>query len=168
MTLTTHMVVATAVTKPLARLNPVIGFCAAVASHYLSDAIPHWDYQIHAMKDKGDGEKQHWNASKAQTFRKEVIRDVHNFAIDGLLGATVTLALIRPASAGQWWWAAAAIIGGALPDFLQGLYLSGFSLLKPLQRIHDRMHTKIKLGAYPAIGIPFQLVIALVAASFLI
>ena len=59
---------------------------------------------------------------------------------------------------------AAAVIGGILPDFLQGVYFTKKAeFLKPLQKLHDFMHTKIKLGPYPLIGIPFQVAILILS-----
>ena len=162
MTLTTHMVIAAAVTKKIAAHHPVVGFFAAVASHYLADAIPHWDYPIRATIHDGNKEKRRWGDDRAL-----LRRDIGYCALDALLGAAIVLLLIRPSSAAQWLGAIGAIVGGALPDFLQGLYLSGCALLKPLQKFHDSMHTKIKLGRYPALGIPFQLGILLTAAFFI-
>lgn len=166
MTLTTHIAIAAAVTKSFAASHPIAGFLAAVLSHYAADAIPHWDYTVHALQDGAEEAKGHWDNRRAALFRKRVIQDIAKFIIDGFLGAIITLALIRPADPGQWLWAGIAIVGGALPDFLQGAYLSGASFLKPLQHFHDAIHTNIRLGPYPLIGIPFQAVILFLAAYF--
>ncbi|MBI3630912.1 MAG: hypothetical protein HY221_01065 [Candidatus Sungbacteria bacterium] len=168
MTLTTHSIIAVAVTKPIAATNPLLIFVVAIASHYLADALPHWDYTVRTTSYTDNEGKEHWNALRAQNFRARVRSDIGNFAMDGFLGAAITLALVHPVSGGQWLWATASLIGGALPDFLQGLYLSGLTILKPAQRFHDALHTKIKLGHYPLIGIPFQLAILLIAAWTLI
>lgn len=168
MTLTTHMAIAAAVTKSFAASHPIIGFFAAVLSHYAADAIPHWDYTVSALQDGAEEAKDHWDNERAVIFRRRVLRDIVNFAIDGFLGAAITVALIRPSDPDQWLWAGVAIIGGALPDFLQGVYLSGASFLKPLQQFHDAAHTNIRLGHYPLIGIPFQAAILFVAAYFVL
>ncbi|MEK7541500.1 MAG: hypothetical protein AAB533_01485 [Patescibacteria group bacterium] len=169
MTLTTHIVIAAAVTRSLAQSHPLLGFFTALASHYLADAIPHWDYPMLALPNNTDDEqKLHWGAGKARVFRKRLVRDVRTFAADALLGVMIILLIIRPASHDQWWWVAGAVIGGVLPDFLQGVYLSGAAFLRPLQYFHDWCHTNIKLGPYPLIGIPFQLVIAGIAVYFLL
>ena len=168
MTLTTHMAIAAAVAKPFARAHPILGFCAAIASHYLSDAIPHWDYRLRAITDMEETAKDTWRPDNARAFRRTILGDVRRFALDGFLGATLVLICIKPVSGGQWLWVGAAIIGSCLPDFGQGLYLAGFSFLKPLQRFHDRMHTKIRLGPYPAVGIPFQAIILLLSLYFLV
>ena len=158
MTLTTHSIIAAAVTKPLAAMNPLIAFVVAIASHYLSDAIPHWDYQLTSVEDKEDKEKRHFGNN-----RNAIIKDVSSMALDGLLGATIVLAVVQPTTLHQWMWALAAIIGGSLPDFLQGLYMLKLKFLRPHQRLHDIFHTNIRLGHYPLFGIPFQHVITAIA-----
>lgn len=167
MTLTTHIVIATAITKSFAQSHPILGFFAALASHYLADAIPHWDYPVHAIQSGDDKQKLYWDADKARAFRRRVAHDIHNFAIDGMLGTGIIFFLVRPVSPDQWLWVAGTMIGGVLPDALQGAYLSGATFLRPLQYFHDRCHTKIKLGPYPLIGIPLQLII-LFAAVYLL
>ena len=158
MTLTTHAAIAAAVAKPFLTFNPVIAFFVGVASHYLSDAIPHWDYSLHSVDHEHKG-KDHivWHFG-ARSF----VIDIARIASDALLGALLVYVIARPQSLHEALPLAAAIIGGILPDFLQGVYFTKKAdFLKPLQKFHDTMHTKIKLGPYPAIGIPFQLAILL-------
>lgn len=163
MTLTTHSIIAAAVAKPLMAMNPLAAFTVAIASHYLSDAIPHWDYPLCSIEDKEDKEKRHWGSN-----RRMLVRDISSMALDGLLGAGIVLAIVRPATTQQWLWALMVIIGGSLPDFLQGLYMLKLRFLRPHQRLHDLFHTKIRLGPYPLVGIPFQLIIAAIALYALI
>jgi hypothetical protein len=167
MTLTTHIAIAAAVTKTFAVQNPVIGFFIAVATHYAADAIPHWDYRLHAASAFAGVPKENWTADQAGTFRALIVRDIRSIALDGITGALAALIVIRPATTTQWLWLGAVIVGGCLPDLLQGLYLGGVRFLKPLQTFHDRMHTSIRLGPYPLIGIPFQALIFLAAIRML-
>lgn len=163
MTLTTHSIIAAAVTKPLAAMNPILAFAAAMATHYLSDAIPHWDYPLTSIENPEDKENRRWGSS-----RNALIRDVSSMAFDGILGAAIVVIAVRPTTTHEWAWTIAAIIGGCLPDFLQGLYMFKLKFLRPHQRLHDIFHTHIRLGPYPCIGIPFQLIIAAIALYFLI
>ncbi len=159
MTLTTHSIIAAAVTKPLARMNPLIALVVAIATHYLSDAIPHWDYKIVSIENAEDKENRHFGSSKSA-----IIKDIFHFALDGFLGAIIIILITRPATLQQWLWIAAAVIGGCLPDFLQGLYVLKLKFLRLPQRFHDMFHTHIRLGAYPLLGIPFQIVITAISA----
>ena len=88
--------------------------------------------------------------------------------MDAILGCTVVLLILRPSSSSEYTVLFLAIIGGVLPDFLQGLYYTRkMEFLEPLQNFHDLIHTKIKLGPYPLLGIPLQLILLLGALAFL-
>lgn len=156
MTLATHIVIAAAIAKPLTG-NPFIGFFIGVLSHYLSDAIPHWDYRLHSVRDKTpDTPPEALHTWSYDT----ILTDIRNTAIDFSLGFGVALLFFWPVTLRDFLYVLLVAIGGVLPDFLQGVYYTrkaGF--LKPLQTFHDIMHTSIKLGHYPLIGIPFQALI---------
>lgn len=160
MTLSTHAVIAAAVTAPLAPFNPAIPFVAALASHYLSDAIPHWDYRLHSFVDKKEKREFVWN------FRSRVfLKDLGRIAFDGFLGLGLVLLIVRPTTTHQLFYALAIPVGSMLPDFLQGLYYAKkITALRATQNFHDFFHTKIKLGPYPLVGVPFQAAIALFCA----
>ena len=162
MTLTTHSIIAAAVTRPLAHLHPALTFAVALASHYLSDAIPHWDYKLESIHKTEDVDARAWSHNP-----RMLLRDIARFSADGLLGAGIVLLVTWPVTPREWLWAGSAIVGGSLPDFLQGLYMARARFLKIHQRAHDFMHSDIRLGPYPAIGIPFQLAIAFAALWFL-
>lgn len=163
MTLTTHIVIAAAVTKPLMAINPVFGFLAAIASHYLSDAIPHWDYNLTSLIGEKNHEKPHW-----QFNRFSLLHDLRNVAIDGLLGAGIVFLFFWPDSAAELMPLIFIITGAILPDFLEGLYATRHvPFLELPHRLHEKIHTKIKLGPYPFIGIPFQIIIFLIAIYLL-
>ena len=162
MTLTTHIIVAAAVAKPLAAYNPAFAFLAAFASHYLSDALPHWDYMLSVFKNEEDKEK-----IKFQFTKSSIVANALPPAVDAAIGTLIAAAIIWPDSPEKLIYLAAVVLGGTLPDILQGAYLAGARLLKPLQTFHDTIHTKIKLGPYPLVGIPFQILIFLTALYFL-
>ena len=163
MTLTTHSIIAAAVTKPLMYVHPIFIFLVAVASHYASDAIPHWDYPVASIKNPEDKEHRHWGRNRAT-----LLKDISHFAFDGFLGALIVFVIVRPVTGPQWTWALLAIIGGCLPDFLQGVYMLERKFLRLHQRFHDICHTNIRLGSYPWLGIPFQAVITAIAIYALI
>lgn len=168
MTLTTHALIAAAVTQSFGRSHPVLGFAAAIASHYLSDAIPHWDYALNAGVEWKEKPKEDWTPDDFWQFRMRIRHDLIKIVADAVIGALAVAALTQPASPADWLWAGGVTVGGMLPDFLQGLHLSGIRILKPAQRFHDLWHTKIRLGPYPLVGIPFQVFIAAIAILFLL
>lgn len=164
MTLATHIVIAGAIAKPLMGLNPIFAFLAALASHYLSDAIPHWDYDLESLEERDNTEKQRWNFSRNST-----VGDFAHAALDGLLGSAFLFVVFPPTSLDIFYWLVVVVMGAVLPDFLQGLYFFRRPpWMRPIHNFHSFMHTKIKLGPYPLIGIPFQVAIFLLFFYFLI
>ena len=163
MILATHIAIAAAATRPLAGLHPIITLIVSLASHYLTDAIPHWHYPLDSVDHRDNTEKKTWRGDK-----RALARDFLRFTLDGFGGAGIAYFVIWPSGTTEILWLAAAITGSVLPDALQGIYMAGARFLKPHQIFHDRVHAKIKLDAYPWIGIPFQLAFALAAIFFLI
>lgn len=164
MTLTTHAIIAAAVAKPLAHSHPVLIFLAALASHYLADAIPHWDYKLRSLAEDDDIAKKDVVFTRA-TFWLDLMRS----ALDALLGLGVVALLVWPASPQEWLFVLLTVVGGLLPDFLQGVYYGlRLNFLKPHQRFHDWIHARIRLGPYPRLGIPLQLVLVIAALIILV
>ncbi len=158
MTLATHVIIAGALTRPLAHIHPAASFAAALASHYLSDAIPHWDYALEGINSSNPPNKR--LVSLATLLR----RDMPRILFDLFLGAAILFLMTAPHTRENIIRFILVTAGGVLPDTMQGIYyvLKHFGYagwLAPIQRFHDRMHTKIKLGAYPRFGVPFQLII---------
>lgn len=164
MTLTAHTIIAAAVAKPLASSHPVLIFLAALASHYLADAIPHWDYRLRSLVESERLENKGPVFTRA-TFGIDLLRS----AADAVFGLLVVTLLVWPTSFQEWLFVLLTVVGGVLPDFLQGIYYGlRFNFLKSHQRFHDWIHARIKLGPYPKLGIPLQLVLVLIAIYFLI
>lgn len=165
MTLTTHSIIAAAAAKPFANSHPVFIFLAALASHYLADAIPHWDYRLHSLIEGEEGLHKKDIIFTRATFWFDLMRS----AADAIFGLIIVALLVWPTSLHDWLFVILSSVGGILPDFLQGLYYGlRLNILKPHQYLHDWIHAKIKLGPYPKLGIPFQLIIVLIAIVFLI
>lgn len=158
MTLTTHAIIAATATKPLSGAHPAVIFLVAILSHYLSDAIPHWDYPLDSVQNKENPEKRAWSSK-----RSLVIKDLVKISFDALVGFAVVFYFTHPASTVECLVAFLAAFGGMLPDGLQGLYMTvKLPIFRFIQRFHDMFHTNIRLGPYPRLGIPFQLLIVVV------
>ena len=158
MVLSTHIVIARAITKPLAAGSPILGFFVSWASHYLSDLVPHWDYRLDSLID----EDPKTRAKKLRT--RDALGDYIKVAFDALFGAVVAYLMVVPQTAHDWIYLGAVILGSVFPDFIQFLYyLTNWKFLKLFQDFQELLHTKIKLGPKPLIGIPFQAAIFLLA-----
>lgn len=163
MTLTTHIAIAAALTKPLVKLHPAFTFIAALASHYLTDAIPHWDYSLQSLPKEPVTQGRVW-----QWQSREFWKDCNHIALDATIGIGIAFFALRPDSVVSWTRVALMALGAVLPDFLQGVYFTRRAdFLKPVQQWHDQLHSKIKLGPYPWIGVPLQLIILGAALWFL-
>lgn len=166
MILATHIIIAEAITRHTVPTQPILAFMLALASHYCADWIPHWDYHIGSLANTEDGnkEKRTWDFARHSSRRDFIM-----IAADALIGSAIALLLLPPHSLQALLVTLLTIVGAILPDFLQGVYLfTKWKFLAPIQKFHDYFHTNIRLGPYPLIGIPLQIVVALIAIFFLI
>jgi hypothetical protein len=147
MILSTHAVVGAAVATLLPH-NPALVFAAGVASHFVIDAIPHWDYPLRGIKV---GRSQ----TGAIRLNAALLRDVGLIGLDACAG--LALAVLLFGHSAPLWVIALAAIAAMLPDPLQVVHrLYPHEPLKTLQRFHEWMHTDTRLGW--RIGVGSQLV----------
>ena len=173
MTLTTHILIATAAAKPFFNAHPALVFTAAVASHYLADAIPHWDWHLSSIEEDYSGKHNH-----KLTIEKGVnIRDFVKISLDIFIGSAITFLIFQPElNIKELTPLALSVFGGIIPDMLQPIFWlwkekNPFMFIK---RFHSFMHTKIYLGRhlwtdrkYVIIGKASQAIIALLAIWFI-
>lgn len=139
MTLTTHAIIGASVAQFFPQA-PVLGFVAALASHYVADVIPHYDVGnlLPSIKRKFDGNV---NSIQGFTVNKQFFIDGLIVFTDMLLGILLAL-LFWHSSAGLTIILVGAL-GGLLPDLLQIVYSfwrtnRSFVLIK---KVHDFMHS---------------------------
>jgi hypothetical protein len=166
MTLTTHAIAGAAVASAMPS-HPVLGFVAGFASHYLLDAIPHWEYELRSTTENPNDPMD-----ESITLDKNFIFDLLKMGFDAFLGIAVAFLFFGFPdfnfhaifySAIIW-----GIIGGLLPDALQFVYLKcKHEPMIGLQKFHILAHSKIKMDNRPVLGIFSQIIIiALIAAVF--
>jgi hypothetical protein len=145
MILTTHAIVGGAIAT-LISSHPVVALAGGIASHFLIDAIPHWDYPLRSMFR---GAKE----GKALQIDNGLLIDLGFIAIDCFLGLALSIFLF--ATPANLIAVLCGIVGGMLPDPLQILHrLYPRGPLPALQRFHAWIHTNHKL-TWP-IGIASQ------------
>ncbi len=156
MTLTAHAL-GGAATALVLRAHPVAGLCAAFTSHFILDAVPHWDHPLRSLVKH----PENYMEDRLNFRNPKLVRDVIDTAIDGLLGLAavgVAIALTHPQHLSL------ALTGAALgifPDALQVLYFAApRSPLRHLQRLHRICHAKTNFDRRPQIGVPMQLIFA--------
>ena len=147
MTLTAHAIVGAALVG-LVPEHPVIGVCAAFASHFLVDAIPHLDYQIRSAS-------MNTKIRASMTFDRNFFLDMLSIGTDGTLG--MLLALILFATPQTWWLVGLGAFAGMLPDALQFAYArfprEPFS---SIQRFHEWIHTRHLMRGHKVLGVLSQ------------
>lgn len=137
MTLTTHALVGAA-SAQIFSFNPIAAAIAAFLSHFLIDAIPHWDYQIlSAQKDPAT------NRNHDMALGPAFYKDITRIGFDALLGMalsgffafyffgspTIFLSLLGG-------------VFGILPDPLQFAYFKiKREPLVSLQKFHEWIHS---------------------------
>jgi len=134
--------------------NPVAAFFIALASHYATDMIPHYEYDARILLTN----------PRSREARSAYVR----VAIDGMLGVIVPLLIFAPQTVTAAVPLLAGIVGGMLPDVLWG-----FSKLFPRNRIlaahfrfHYRVHTFFTDKEFPRLGGTITLAICACAIWF--
>ena len=170
MIFTTHAIVGAAVANMLPS-HPVIGFVAGFTSHFLLDAIPHWDYDLRSTEEDVDN-----FLDKKITLNKNFLFDLIKMGADSILGITMALLLFGFPNPDLSSILNSTIIWGSIgalaPDALQFVYFVWkHEPMTTLQKFHTVwVHTKIRLRNRPLLGISLQLIliVAVVAISKLI
>ena len=161
MTLTTHAIVGGAIVSVMPA-HPLLGVCVAFASHFLLDAIPHWDYPIRSFS---------LNPEIAGPMKcdRALFADMVTIGADALLG--IALALILFVTQRSIILVLFGACAGILPDALQFAYMRfPREPLPSLQRFHQWIHTSHNLRE-PLLGIlsqfAFVVVFVLIARNLL-
>ncbi len=149
MTLTSHAIVGAAVVS-LVPQHPLLGVCAAFMSHFVVDAIPHYDYAILSSSiDPAIGGK----------FRldRTLFVDLLRIGGDALLGtgiATIVFSAKIPI-----WLVLTGAFAGMLPDPLQFVYsIYKHEPLVSLQKFHKWIHAKNNFANQKLLGVFSQVV----------
>ncbi|MDR3558213.1 MAG: hypothetical protein P4L61_01645 [Candidatus Pacebacteria bacterium] len=166
MTLTTHAIAGAAIAASMPH-HLIIGFALAFASHFVLDAIPHWDYQLRSYK------KDETNRlNDDMPINRDFFIDLLHIGIDMSCGIIIVLLFFTLSGAQLFWAPFVGVFGGVLPDALQFAYWKWrHEPLTSLQRFHIWVdHPERNLHHKPLVGVPFQIAVAviIIAASRLL
>jgi hypothetical protein len=154
MTLTTHAVVGAAIASSMPNY-PVVGLILAFASHFVLDAIPHWDYPLSSQKTDN---VNHMNDD--MVINKDFFIDLLKIGTDMSCGVLLALLLFTLHGPHLFWIPMIGVFGAVLPDALQFAYFKWRrEPLIALQRFHLWIHAKRDFDNKPLVGIPFQIAI---------
>ena len=152
MTLTTHAIAGAAVATIFPE-HPVAGFFAGFASHFLLDAIPHWNFIPSSIQNRDDIDKV------SMPFTTQFFKEMVFVAFDFVLGFAVAFALFGRAPHALVA-ALAGAVGGTLPDALHFAYYKiKIEPLRSIEIFHDRIQSDDSLQRRPALGVLVQLLI---------
>jgi hypothetical protein len=164
MVLATHAIVGGAAAS-LFPSHPTVAFFAGFFSHFVLDAIPHWQYAFLSSKVKDPSTVK---------VDKYYVWDLFRIGLDVTLGVVATILIV--------WYPISnmlppnivmlGMIGGVLPDFLQFVYSRFPSRpMSLVQRFHDLMHTKCELPVGAILGVFLQVAIiafVILSAKYLV
>lgn len=145
--------------------HPILAFSAALASHYITDAIPHWEYDLlSSKKDRNNP------LNNDITIGKDFISDLMKVSLDTLLGIALSFFVFYflGLNFDSLLILIAGIIGGIAPDFLQFAYFRfRREPFKSLYLFHYRIHSRNEsLEKHFIIGIFLQiLTVSLIVLS---
>jgi putative flippase GtrA len=133
MILVSHIAVASAAVAPLAAepLTAASGafvFLIALASHYVLDLIPHWDYKLALIKDSPASQKNNYVMERKFVFSKKALfKDLSRHLIDGAAGLAIGYWLFfyfnnLPFALDKVFILGIAAGASILPDFIELLY----------------------------------------------
>jgi hypothetical protein len=147
MILSTHAIVGGAIAS-LIPSHPVLVATLGFASHFAIDAIPHWDYPLRSITVKSGA------TGKPLRVDTGLFLDLALVGLDGSMGLGLALWLF--AAPGTVAAIAIGAFAGMLPDALQVLHiLCPREPLRTLQRFHQWIHSKRKLGWQIGAGTQF-------------
>lgn len=155
MILTSHSIIGVAAASAFPS-HPILAFTAALASHYIVDAIPHWDY--HLLSSKKDLKNP---LNNDITVGKYFFPDLKKMSFDMLLGITLSFFVFYYIGFGVKTLPIliAGIAGGIVPDILQFAYFRfRREPFKSLYVFHYYIHSRTeKLKKHFIVGIFLQI-----------
>lgn len=146
MTLATHAIVGAA-TAQLFPNHPIIAFCAGFCSHFVLDAIPHWDYKIlsaYANPDIAMAQNEAIpGSSRWIGMDPNFFKDLLRTGTDALIGLSVVALLFYLGIFFSPLIIALGAVAAMLPDFLQLVYNRlPYQPLTLLQVFHHAIHAE--------------------------
>jgi hypothetical protein len=154
MTLTTHAIFGAGLAS-LVPQHPIAAFSLGFVSHFVLDAIPHWDYDI--LSESVDPD-----FGARVTFDRRLFLDAIRIGGDMCLGIILGLLLFGFFEHQNFYGIFVVFcgaIGAIVPDALQFVY-AHFKRepLVSLQVFHQWIHTNIRLRGRPLLGVSLQIV----------
>lgn len=156
MTLTTHAVTGAALASLIPN-QPMVGFAVGFLSHFILDAIPHWDYSLGSMKKDKDNP-----LNDDMIINKDFVKDILKIGLDAALGLLLSYLIFGFYLKFSVLMILSGALGSMAPDALQFIYMKWrHEPIVSLQRFHIWIHSKIRLDNRPIIGVGSQIMLIL-------
>lgn len=139
MTLAPHGILGAFVAAKVSQAtHPALGLILAFLSHFLLDAIPHWDYLISSLK------KARFLSAKELVKNYDFWRDILSITLDLLICLIAVIILFE--NLPQFPIALAGAFTAILPDLLQFLHwlFPSSHLLQLFKKFHHQFHASKK------------------------
>lgn len=140
MVLTAHTITGVTIAS-LIPDKPLLGFVLGFMSHFLLDAIPHWDYSRRSLKEDKENP-----LNDDMLIGKDFIIDLLKISFDGILGLLISYLIFGIYFKYSLLVILSGAVGGMMPDALQFVYMKWrHEPLISLQRFHLFMHAEKKM-----------------------
>jgi hypothetical protein len=137
MTLAQHAVVGASLASFIPN-QPATAFAIGFLSHFLLDAIPHWDYDL-----KSRIENEHNPMNIDMVLNYNFLTDILKIGFDAIIGLILSYFIFIYYLKISVIVILAGSIGGMLPDALQFVYMKWkHEPLTSLQKFHIWVHSK--------------------------
>ncbi len=161
MTLGTHAAVGAAIATAFPA-HPAAAFAAGFVSHFVLDSIPHWDYSLRSMRNKGDSPLQ----NDMEVWTKDFAVDILKMGADLLLGTALGLYVFVIVGGSPLVLILAGAAGAVTPDAFHFIYFKiRREPLTTLQRFHIFIQDSIKVKN-AALGVILQVAVVIAVFSF--
>jgi hypothetical protein len=155
LTLTTHAIVGAGIAG-LVPAHPLFGVSLAFASHFLLDALPHWDFPIRSSSiDPKIGARM--------KYYRALFADMLTIGGDAVLGIVLAIVVFTTETQTNFLVVFAGACAGILPDPLKFAYTRfPHQPLTSIQRFHEWIHTSRRMLGRPVLGIASQFALIIV------
>jgi hypothetical protein len=149
LTLTTHAIVG-AVIVDLMPAHPLLGLALAFGSHFVLDALPHWDYPLHSSCINP-------SFRAGMSYDWKLFLDLLKIGGDAAFGIIFAVLLFATQRGANLTLILAGASAGMSPDALQFAYMRfPHQPLTVIQRFHEWIHTSRQMRGRPLLGIVSQ------------
>lgn len=169
MMLFTHSIVGASIVSMFPN-NPALGIPLALFSHYLSDSIPHWEYNIKApIFNKKNPDREHQLRNFSVYDKLWSLRyDNFSILVDFSIGICVSLYIFYHLYHVSWILVLFGVLAGVLPDIGQFAYVLFPEKMKVFQKFHTFWHSSIHWHNKPFWGTLTQFAVLLFVVLFFV